>query len=925
MSTIDLSRLTTDFRKHFTGVRMQQGRVLTDDDFNEAHVLGAEDQRRTRAHIIGTLGSPDDGFLPKGFVDTGGRVTFTLSAGSLYLGGHRLELNTDQLFHLQTDWLNFDPGAEMPPIPPPNSTRRDLVWIEVWEQPVTATEDATLFEVALGGPDTSARMRLVPRVRVRPGVIATTCEQAWIEVASGFAATEGVLNEERELTGTARLRVAFNTLAAPGDLCTPSTSGGYLGAENQAIRVQLVDATHYTWGFDNAAPLYRVRVARDNQTLTLVTPPRDAAHWPLANQVVEVLAWSSALPNGQRLAELSGPLAKVGQSYDPDTQTLVLATALPATLNTRATARSDRAQYWNGTSADSYLYLRVWNRGDDLASPASIPLPVSATDPNGRLGTTGYSVTFLGTPLRPNDYWVITARPAAPDRILPFELASAGGAPPPGVRRFRAPIALVEWTLANGVLLGTVRHDCRRRFRPLVEIRCCDPLVAKPGWGWERVFDAIPDGSDATICFPPGDYPLTETVYVQRKGRLLITGAGPATRIFANLTERLLQFSDCDRVDIRDLYCFGGNRHEPGIAGTLTFDDVRDLRLKSVAVRCKAGRGRELACVRVSNPLAGPDKRFSGTVRVEECHFYVGHLQTGLLVTNASSVMVRTCRFLPSGTSVESVQHALKSKHFLSVLAHSSVLSVGDADPAGQRNQRFSAAGRDSARLTFGCDETLRPFWQEFVAQDRVLRALAAHAVGQRGMARSWLVRRFRGILESGPRRDRGAVRDWLRAIDADARTVIGQAIVVGGQRADQVVIENNQVVDATQGIHVGLSHSTANRTRAGADIAGRVVIRQNRVACTIAAGAAGERHAIFVGNARSTAVFDNDIVSTHLDGVRHLPVDGIRLFGFLGEMAQVRTNHIEGFTVPIRVQQRGMTPANASRIVEWNYPNVPI
>jgi len=45
MPNIDISRDATDLRKHYDRVQMQQGRVLTDDDFNEAERLDAEDAR----------------------------------------------------------------------------------------------------------------------------------------------------------------------------------------------------------------------------------------------------------------------------------------------------------------------------------------------------------------------------------------------------------------------------------------------------------------------------------------------------------------------------------------------------------------------------------------------------------------------------------------------------------------------------------------------------------------------------------------------------------------------------------------------------------------------------------------------------------------------------------------------------------------
>src|ERR1700756_4614658 len=159
MSTIDLSRQATDARKHYAGVRLQQGRVLTDDDFNDAATLDAEELRRTRLHAIGAYGTPDAGFLPKDFAVVGGNLDFKLSNGNLYLGGLRLEMNSEDHFLLQKDWLTFAPAVEAQPPPADGTSRIDAVWIESWQQPVTAVEDSELFEVALGGPDSSTRWR----------------------------------------------------------------------------------------------------------------------------------------------------------------------------------------------------------------------------------------------------------------------------------------------------------------------------------------------------------------------------------------------------------------------------------------------------------------------------------------------------------------------------------------------------------------------------------------------------------------------------------------------------------------------------------------------------------------------------------------------------------------------------------------------
>src|SRR5688500_530809 len=112
MPNIDITRDATDLRKHYDRVQMQQGRVLTDDDFNEAERLDAEDARRVRVVVIGPAGSPDDGFRLKVVANN-----LTLTAGTYYVGGLRLELEADELFNVQRDWIQ-QPLTELAAPPP---------------------------------------------------------------------------------------------------------------------------------------------------------------------------------------------------------------------------------------------------------------------------------------------------------------------------------------------------------------------------------------------------------------------------------------------------------------------------------------------------------------------------------------------------------------------------------------------------------------------------------------------------------------------------------------------------------------------------------------------------------------------------------------------------------------------------------------
>jgi hypothetical protein len=547
MTTADVSREGTDFRKRYKGVRLQQGRLLTDDDFNDAMRIDAEGIRRTHLDVIGPVGSPDGGFLPivpAAPLPVGSGVQFTISPGSLYLGGLRLEQRVAEAFPLQKDWVNFDPALHQPALPVAG-TRTDLVWIEAWEQPVSAVEDSEKFEVALGSADTAMSVRTIQRVAVFPGVNSDECPLAWAQATAAWAAL-GTMAPDMELATQAHLKVTFTAPAVPADLCSPAVAGGYLGAENQAIRVQIVTPTTYTWGYDNASPLYRVQVAQVLKSgvmvtqVTLLTEPKDAVHWPLKGQIVEILPWSAALPNGEVLAELNGLLARVTATYNPDDQTLEIDTPLPAGFGTQWTTRSDKADFFDGTPLDNYYFLRVWNRGDDIASPPAIPVG------SGDLGTTGLHIAFIGGPLRPCDHWIIAARPAAPDAVTPWLLEAVNGAPPVGVKHYRAPLALIRWTVtgagAGAVVSGVVIHDCRNPFVPLTKLRGCCTVTVGDGttsFGMytsiQKAINALPQ-SGGTVCVLPGTY--DESVTIANRSEIVIHGCDARARVRAGLIER---------------------------------------------------------------------------------------------------------------------------------------------------------------------------------------------------------------------------------------------------------------------------------------------------------------------------------------------------------------------------------------------------
>lgn len=607
--SIDLSRQPTDFRKRYAGVRMQQGRVLTDDDFNEAALIAEEELRRTRLDAIGPFGSPDEGFKvkPGSLQFINNLPTFKLMPGTLYLGGLRVQLDAEVDFHQQPDWLNYLPSDTTALVAPGNKT---VVWIEAWQQPVSAVEDSELFEVALGGADTTQRWRTLWRVNYYPTNVVD-CTTGWeaLKIALLFSG-QGLVGSDMALFTDARLNVTYTTPPVNNNLCAPPVAGGYLGAENQAIRVQMVNATTFTWGFDNAAPLYRVQAsskAGQKVVLKLLTPPKDAQHWPLQNQVVEVLPWSAALPNGEVVAELSGHLSKVAVSYNPDDQTLELSTALPANFGEAWKTRSDKSSFNNAADPkDEYFFLRVWNRGDDLTSAAAITVNAAGNV----LGNTGLQVRLTGQ-CRKHDYWIIAARPEAPNRVTPWALEQVNGTPPLGMKRYVAPLALLNWT--TNPQQGSIVSDCRPPFLPLTKIRNCCTITVGDGsnsfghyTSIQAAINALPP-SGGTVCVLPGEY--RENLVINNRDNITLQGCGVRSRVIAgnvnNNPAPALRIIDSDDIQVEALAL------EAGPAAVIDANNCQRLQLRNNLVQM---RDNQQVATDVAIFVQGDDLRIEGNV-----------------------------------------------------------------------------------------------------------------------------------------------------------------------------------------------------------------------------------------------------------------------------------------------------------------------
>ena len=174
----DFSRDSFDPAKHFTRVLLQQGRVLTDADFNERAAIQQHFLRAFVVDLVGRRWRVGDGFAIGGAT----AEDFTIGAGRFYLGGIRFENADASRYRTQPAGpaaADDGPGGGGDP------GRAFVAYLEGWERSVSAAEDPSLRDPALGGVDPSVRAQIVWQVR---RLSASAARELAAPVAAALAA-----------------------------------------------------------------------------------------------------------------------------------------------------------------------------------------------------------------------------------------------------------------------------------------------------------------------------------------------------------------------------------------------------------------------------------------------------------------------------------------------------------------------------------------------------------------------------------------------------------------------------------------------------------------------------------------------------------------------------------------------------------------
>lgn len=465
MKNVDISRDSDRPARNYRRVVKQQGRVELDADWNEQAAILLRQMRLTALDLIGPHGGPHgscafrvltpaDAAGPAGagkldaetrellgHCDTG---DFVLTRGRYYVGGLLCEVHRPFLYTAQPDRRHRPLEAD--------ERHGYLVYLVVQEQVVTPLEDPGLIEVALGGADTAARVRLAWEVRAvrvehgeegRPPKNSTPADLAptWDEHVAAFDPPQ-----RGALAVRARQQHHDEHDAAAGE-------SRYRGVENQLYRIEIhrggrvggASPPTFKWSRDNATAAFAVErcVSEDGQSVvvTLEALGRDPRSTLALGDAVEFddLAGSA---HG-----LAGVLFSVA-AVDLAGRSATLRRAGPFAAGGGAPPRIE-------IGPDRPMILRRWDhapRSQRKGGPVVADGAIAIDEGRWQALEDGIEVRFepakgkTAHGYRAGDYWLAAARVATGDVDWPRQ----GGHPEPlaphGPTRYFAPLALVDVT-----------------------------------------------------------------------------------------------------------------------------------------------------------------------------------------------------------------------------------------------------------------------------------------------------------------------------------------------------------------------------------------------------------------------------------------------------------------------------------------------
>lgn len=430
----DVTRDTHNPLDHFRRVIAQQGRPVLDADLNEQTSILLHYLECLAQDLGGPHFGRDAAFELAPVADPNNKLTdIQIKPGRYYVQGMLCETSANG------ETYDAQPYDSKPAALDLDVSKRYVLYLDVWEEHLTALQRPYIREVALGGPDTATRSRVVWQLRFAPFPVPANGGEPQVGAAEFYPYfLEQLRAADLLRPGRALLRARADQRSADvASPCVTSPAAHYRGPENQLYRVEVcgVDeqqSPRFKWSRENSSVLFAVANANPGKkSVTL------ADWWKDARFGVREQDWVELIDDEERLVTAPRPLVQVvGVDRDGFEVTL---SDLPDVTLSRIEAGHVYLRRWDQRSDQAFVQASLAKNYDDAWIDLEQGIQVQFSLADFAAGDPKLATCRVG------DYWLIPARVATGDVEWPEDDAGARlPLPAHGIVHRYAPLAIAS-------------------------------------------------------------------------------------------------------------------------------------------------------------------------------------------------------------------------------------------------------------------------------------------------------------------------------------------------------------------------------------------------------------------------------------------------------------------------------------------------
>ncbi len=590
----DFSKWRFNPKENFTGTLHQQGRVLLDTDGNAQTQINNhwQDQAARDAFGAWVAAVPSnlpDSFKVKSASVEGKFIKFEVNSGKLWADGilAYLTQNTGDLAKYVATYL--EPPIQDPPEDTSSISNgvRDVVILELWREAFNSFQDPPNFiEPALGGPDTTERIRTAMRFRIYRLEENENCHNIKEKIQHDF-------------TQKGKLKVTLQETTNTNKNCPVVEEGGYVGFEHQLYRIEIAKvrptnsdnnpSAMFKWSLVNGGLVGRGKLNLDEKIVTLTANDQAikmSGHTTFYMETIEENSeqgyWQ--VTYGAEVT-LDGNDLKIGKEYYKE----------------------------NGLPKGKDVFFRLWN---GILPITAFP-KISSGKPSELRD--GIRLEFdTNSNYTPGDYWTFEVRAGG----IANNTTLINDKAPEGIVYHRVPLAVIEWEDFNGEQSAEAIEDCRKIFRPLTNQSVCCSFTVGDGTSSHGDFNSLKEAlkhfpqSGGEICLLPGLHKANVDIVARQN--IHIRGCGVHTLVQPNkdqINQAIFHIEASQNIHIDNMTLFSAS-------GTvIELEDPSNTQLSSKDISIT--HNRIVACIHAINI-----KVFNETAT--ENNIYIAHNQIAM-------------------------------------------------------------------------------------------------------------------------------------------------------------------------------------------------------------------------------------------------------------------------------------------------------